>query len=109
MNVNNRKVYAYVLQLDKNIHYDGITREEALAELKNNFGLEGDDATKQYEQLLTLPGIFANYHASAFRIFDLKEKAKKAWKDEYSDLRFNQAVLDLGPLPMDLLEQYLDL
>lgn len=109
MSANDRLTYAFVLRLDKKIHYDGVSKEEICKEMMDTFGLSEEAAQAQYKQLVELPGIFSNYYASLYRILQLQEKAEAAWKDDYSQLRFNKAILDLGPLPLDLLEKYLDL
>lgn len=110
-NINNQLAYLMVLKLDKKIHYDGITREEAYAYMRENLSdeLSDEDLSKQYEQLLQNPGVFSKYYGGLYRILDLKDKAVKKWDDKYSDYRFNKAVLDLGALPMDLLGKYLKL
>ena len=109
-NINSQLVYVYILQLDKKIHYEGMTRDEVYTYMKQNFGITKEkDLKEQYEQLLENPGVFANYYAGLYRILGLKADAEKAWGDDYSDLRFHKAILDLGPLPMDLLEKYMKL
>lgn len=109
-NINNQFVYLMVLDLDKQIHYDGISRSEAYAYLEETFGItDEEDKKAQYEQLLENPAIFANYYVGYYKLLDLKEKAEETWKEDYSDYRFHEEILDLGPLPMDLLEKYIEL
>lgn len=106
-NINTQLTYMYVLELDKKIHYDGISRKEAYQYMKENFGIKNEEDLKaQYEQLLENPGVFANYYVGYYKLLDLKDAAKKKWGDKYTDYRFNKLILDLGPLPMDLLEKY---
>ncbi len=109
-NINNQFVYLMVLDLDEQIHYDGISRSEAYAYLEQTFGItDEEDKKAQYEQLLENPAIFANYYVGYYKLLDLKEKAEETWKEDYSDYRFHEEILDLGPLPMDLLEKYIEL
>lgn len=105
-NINSQLTYLYILKLDKQIHYDGISKEEVLTSFAQDFGLEGEDAEDQYKQLLENPAIFTNYYVGYYRILDLKEQAEKSWGSEFNDYKFNETILNLGPLPMDLLAKY---
>lgn len=105
--ITNQLTYLYVLKLDKMIHYDGMKREEVYRYMKENFGItDENDLKAQYEQLLENPAVFTNYYVGCFKLLDLKEKAKATWGDQYSDYRFHKLILDLGPLPMDVLEKH---
>lgn len=108
MELNNDIVYLYILRLDKMIHYDGISREEAYTYLKDNFAVtEEAKLSKQYEQLLENPAIFATYYGGKYQIVNLQNDAKDAWGDDYSDKRFNKAILKFGPMPFNLLKKYM--
>lgn len=108
--INDQLTYLYVLELDKKIHYDGYSREKAYAYMKENFGITNEaDLKAQYEQLLENPAVFTNYYVGLYQLLDLKEDAKDKWGNKYSDYRFHKAVLDLGPLPMNLLREYMKL
>lgn len=108
--INDQMTYLYVLELDKKIHYDGFSRKQAYSYLKENFGLTDEEDLKAlYEQLLESPAVFTNYYIGLYQFLDLKERAKDKWGKNYSDYRFHKAVLDLGPLPMDLLKKYMKL
>ena len=108
--INDQLTYLYFLELDKKIHYDGYSREKAYAYLKENFGITNEEDLKaMYEQLLESPAVFTNYYVGLYQFLDLKEDAKDKWGSKYSDYRFHKAVLDLGPLPMNLLRDYMKL
>lgn len=107
--LNSTLSYISVLKLDKKIHYDGLTRKEAYAYLENHFGIEDKKGLKsQYEQLLQLPAVFANYYGGFLYLNDLKNESEKAWGKSYSDYRFHKTLLDLGPLPMEVLRKYME-
>lgn len=107
LDINNQLTYLMILDLDKQIHYDGISREEAYAFMKENFGIEDEESlAQQYQQLLENPGIFSTYYASYYNLLEMKDAAKEALGDEYSDYRFHETILNLGPLPIKLLKQY---
>lgn len=106
--INQDLTYLYILKLDKMIHYDNITREEAYDYLSTNFGIsEESDLREQYEQLLLNPAVFVQYYGAYYKFQDLKEEAKDAWEDDFTNLKFNEQVLQYGPLPLELLDQYM--
>ncbi|NBK98300.1 MAG: DUF885 family protein [Erysipelotrichia bacterium] len=106
-NINSQLTYLKVIELDKKIHYDGISRKEAYTFLSDNFGLNDEEnLDAQYTQLLENPAVFGNYYLGYYQFLSLKENAKEKWDDEYSDYQFHKLVLDLGPLPFNLLEKY---
>ncbi len=107
--INSNLTYLYILKLDKMIHYDNITREEAYRYLTKNFGISDEkDLSTQYEQLLFNPAIFVKYYGAYYLLDELEEKAMDAWGDEFTNLKFNKQVLSYGQVPLDLLEQYMN-
>lgn len=109
MEINNDLVYLYILKLDVMIHYDDITRQEAYDYLSNYFGLNDEEQlSDQFEQLLENPAIFATYYGGKYQIENLKNEAEEAWGDDYSDKRFNEAILNYGPISYNLLNKYME-
>lgn len=105
MELNNNISYLYILELDLMIHYDGISTQEALNYLMDNFGMDETSARMQYEQLIESPAVFVPYYAYYFRLMDLREACNEQ-DPSLSDHDFHQMILDLGPLPYPLLEKY---
>lgn len=109
MELNNDLIYLYFLRLDIMIHYEGASREEAYDYMRELFAVEDESVlSDQYEQLLENPAVFATYYGGKYQFMNLKEEAKDAWGDDYSDLKYNEAVLELGPLPFELLHKYME-
>ncbi len=103
--INDLLTYAYILELDLNIHYDNATKEEVLTTFENEFGLTGDDAEEQYHQLLENPGVFIPYYGYYYRFLDLQEDVIEMLGDEYDAKEFHTLILDLGGLSYPLLEE----
>lgn len=108
MEVNNDLTYLYILRADLMIHYENASRQDIYDYFKQNFGLEEEALVDTYEQLLENPAIFTTYYGGKYQLVNLKEEAKDAWKDDYSDLKFNEAILNLGPMPYDVLTKYME-
>ena len=93
---------------DLGIHYDGWTREET-AEIWSNYGIT-DSATIDwiYEYVVGEPGSYLKYYVGYLEFLELKEYALEAFGSDYNDVAFHQALLDIGPAPFDIVEEYLD-
>lgn len=91
--------------LDIAIHYDGAGPEQ-VAQTLENMGITNKTVIRNiYEYIVEEPATYPKYYIGYLELLDLKDQAKTAWGDNYSDLRFHQAVLDAGPMPFDLLEK----
>jgi len=96
--------YIDILLLDIEIHYDGISKEEAISNLKE-LGYDEEMANGQYEQLLHSPGLFAKYYGAGFRFKDLREKVQEE-NQKISDKDYHEAILNVGSAPYDIVESY---
>ncbi|MGN1170339.1 MAG: DUF885 family protein, partial [Lachnospiraceae bacterium] len=91
--------------LDIAIHYDGAGPEQ-VAQTLENMGITNKTVIRNiYEYIVEEPATYPKYYIGYLELLDLKELAKKAWDEDFSELRFHQAVLDAGPMPFDLLEK----
>lgn len=107
--LNEDLIYIYMLEIDIMIHYDNDSREDIYKYFEDELGMSNEEDMKaQYEQLLEGPAIFAPYYGYYLRLLNLKEEAKEEWGDDYSEYKFNKTILDLGALPYNLLEKYVE-
>lgn len=91
--------------LDVSIHYYGMTRDEART-LLNAYGIDDADVINSiYDYIVEEPVNYLKYYLGYLEIITLREEAKKAWGDAYSDMRFHTAFLSSGPAPFPLLRE----
>ena len=91
--------------LDVSIHYYGMTLEETAA-LLNAYGISDADVIQSiYEYIVEEPVNYLKYYLGYLEIVSLKETAKEAWGDAYSDMRFHAVFLSLGPAPFSMLRE----
>ncbi len=91
--------------LDVSIHYYGMTRDEAQT-LLNAYGIDDADVINSiYDYIVEEPVNYLKYYLGYLEIITLKEEAKEAWGDTYSDMRFHTAFLSSGPAPFPLLRE----
>ena len=91
--------------LDIAIHYDGADPEQVSRTLENMGITDKTVIQNIYEYIVEEPATYPKYYIGYLELLALKDQAKTAWGDNYSDLRFHQAVLDAGPMPFDKLEK----
>ena len=93
---------------DIGLHYYGWTDDEMLA-FWSGYGITDKEVIKEITQLiLSEPGNYLKYYVGYIEFLELKEYAEDTFKDDYSDLEFHRAILDIGPAPFHIIEEYLD-
>jgi len=93
---------------DLGIHYDGWTLEDTVAFWKN-YGIENTAVIEDiYQYIVGEPGNYLQYYVGYLGFLDLKETATKEYGSEFDEVAFHQALLEIGPAPFDIIEEYLD-
>ncbi len=101
--------YCITLLADISIHYDGMSFDEFMADLKDQgLELESSDAKSLYLQLQSNPAAFAPYYIGYFEFSDLKEEAQEELGDKFNNKDFNKAILESGNAPFSVVEKYVD-
>ena len=94
------------LVVDTGIHYYGNSREWAINYLKKNCFLEMVEIEIEVDRYIAIPGQALSYKVG--ELFFLK--AKKAYLDKYREdtiKDFHKKVLDIGPVPLELVSRVL--
>ena len=86
------------------IHYDGYTPEQLSAFL-TGYGFPKESVNLIYQTLVAEPGAYLPYAVGCLEFMELQELAKELWTEEYSDYAFHEFLLEMGPLPFDVLEE----
>jgi uncharacterized protein (DUF885 family) len=97
------------LVIDTGLHSMKWTREQAIDYLASNAGVSRALATAEVDRYIVWPGQALSYKMGELKIKSLRAKAKDALGDRFDIRRFNNAVIDNGALPLDVLEQQIDL
>jgi len=93
---------------DIGIHYYGWSEEDML-DFWSGYGITDEEVIKEITQLiLSEPGNYLKYYVGYIEFLELKEYAEDTFEDDYSDLEFHRAILDIGPAPFHIIEEYLD-
>jgi uncharacterized protein (DUF885 family) len=96
------------LVVDTGIHHKRWTREQAIDYFLQNGLLSRLDATKEVERYFNNPGQATSYMIGQLKIFELRDKARRALGNHFDIRDFHRAVLENGAVPLDVLEELVD-
>ena len=92
---------------DIGIHYDGWSREDAIAFYKK-YGIgDEDNINRIYDLILGSPGNYLKYYVGYVEFLELKKDWVKESGSQASQKEFHKAVLDVGPAPFKVVEKYI--
>lgn len=105
---NQSAILSLYATTDMGIHYDGWSLADTIKFFRD-YGIKDIDTVQHiYEYIIEEPAHYLKYYIGYLEFLELKEYAKACYGENYSNLKFHQAVLEMGPAPFDLLQKYLD-
>ncbi len=93
------------LVVDTGIHALGWTRDQALGEFVAATGLARSNAVSEVERYCSWPGQACGYKLGQIEINVQRDRAKAALGSRFDLRDYNQAVVDGGNVPLDVLAQ----
>ena len=90
------------------MHSLGWSREQAIAYMNENSGLSEGFIVAEVDRYIVWPGQALGYKIGELKIQELRAKAAKALGEKFDLRTFHNALIDDGPLPLDVLEQRID-
>ena len=92
---------------DIGIHFEGWALTDTVAFFQS-YGIT-DVATIRdiYELIVADPANYLKYYIGYAEFLDLKRDAVSLWGEAFSQKRFHQEILELGPASFDLLREYM--
>lgn len=96
------------LVVDTGLHAYGWSRDQTIQYLIDNAGLTRAFAEAETDRYIVWPGQALSYKIGEIRIKGLRAEAQKALGEKFDLRKFNNAVLDNGALPLDVLSQQIN-
>jgi uncharacterized protein (DUF885 family) len=96
------------LVVDTGIHAMKWTRQEGIDYYVNNTPNAKSDGVKMVERHIVMPSQATAYKIGMLKILELREAAKKELGDKFDIRQFHDVVLKNGPLPLNVLERFVD-
>lgn len=92
--------------IDMGVHYDGWSLADTVDFLADYGITESAVISKIYQAIIENPANYLKYYIGYLEFLNLKEQAKTYYKNDYSDLLYHTAVLNMGSAPFYILEKY---
>ncbi len=96
------------LVVDTGIHVEGWSRTRAIDYMLANTALTRHNVEAEVNRYITWPGQALAYKVGELTIKRLRAKAESALGPKFDERGFHDAVLENGPVPMDVLEAHID-
>ncbi len=96
------------LVVDTGIHAKKWTREQGIEYYSKNTPNPLGDAIKMVERHIVMPSQATAYKIGMLKILELREKAKTQLGRLFDIRQFHDVVLSNGPLPLNILEEFVD-
>lgn len=92
---------------DIGIHYDGWSRMDTIA-FFSNYGITDADTVEEiYELIIGSPANYLKYYIGYVEFLELKKDWVKEKGEDFSQKKFHEAVLEVGPAPFGIVEDYM--
>ena len=95
------------LVVDTGIHVQGWSRDKAIDYMLTNTALTRHNVEAEVNRYITWPGQALAYKVGELTIKRLRAKAEAELGPKWDERAFHDAVLENGPVPMDVLEAHI--
>ncbi|MCC2957316.1 DUF885 family protein [Massilia sp. IC2-477] len=96
------------LVVDTGIHAKGWTREQAQNYLMENTALAKHEVETEVDRYISWPGQALSYYLGQMAIQEARARAEKALGAKFDIRNFHDTVLQLGSVPLPVLQQRVD-
>jgi uncharacterized protein (DUF885 family) len=96
------------LVVDTGLHSKGWTRAQAQQFLKDNTALSTHEITTEVDRYIAWPGQALSYYLGKMAIVRNRAKAEAALGAKFDIRAFHDTVLELGSVPLPVLDQRID-
>jgi uncharacterized protein (DUF885 family) len=97
------------LVVDTGIHSKGWTRQQAQDYLRANTALSDHEIETEVDRYISWPGQALSYYLGQMSIIKARRKAEAALGEKFDLRNFHDTVLQLGSVPLPVLESRIDL
>ena len=96
------------LVVDTGLHAMGWSREQAIAYMVDNTGMNESEVISEVERYMGQPGQACAYKVGQLKILELRDRAKAQLGPRFDIKDFHAVVLENGGVPLTLLDKLVD-
>ncbi len=96
------------LVVDTGVHHLGWTRQQAIDYLTENTALSAREIANEVDRYISWPGQALSYELGYLKLRELRTKAEQALGAKFDLRHFHDTVLQLGSVPLPVLQQRID-
>lgn len=96
------------LVVDTGIHVKRWSREQAVEYMRANSAKSVHNINVEVDRYIASGGWAVSYKIGELKIKELRKRAQDKLGDDFDIRRFHDTVLELGAVPLDVLEQHVD-
>lgn len=94
------------LVVDTGVHYKHWTRQQMVDFFTEHTAMDAQNIATEVDRYIAWPGQALAYKLGQMTILRLREEARHTLGDRFDIRKFHDAVLEEGPLPLDVLENH---
>ncbi|MCD8739356.1 DUF885 domain-containing protein [Mucilaginibacter roseus] len=106
--LNNELLRAIRLVADVGLHAGKMSKEQVIDYMLANQSISLADATSATERYMAMPGQALSYKVGELEMIRIREKCKARLGKQFKLIRFHDALLSQGDMPLTVLERYMD-
>lgn len=95
------------LVIDTGIHHKGWTRAQSIKYLADHTALSEHEVETEVDRYISWPGQALSYKLGEIKILELRALAEKDLGEKFDIRKFHDAVLDIGSVPLPVLEEHI--
>ena len=92
------------LVVDTGVHAKHWSRQQMVDFFHQHTAMDDQNINTEVDRYISWPGQALAYRLGEMKIVELRERAKQRLGSRYDVREFHQHVLDLGPVPLDVLD-----
>ena len=90
--------------VDTGVHSQHWSRQQMVDYFHDHTAMDDENINTEVDRYIAWPAQALSYKMGQMKILELRERAQKALGAKFDLRTFHDAILDQGPLPLDLLE-----
>lgn len=94
------------LVVDTGVHYKHWSRQQMIDFFTAHTAMDAQNIATEVDRYIAWPGQALSYKLGQMTILKLREEARRELGDRFDIRKFHDAVLEEGPLPLDVLEEH---